>query len=87
MEADLPDQVVEVGQPDEVPVLADLGVRQAQPNRQSQRVGDDPQDEDRRRCQQQQGLNATPVGACEGRDYPLTAPAVSPATKWSTKKE
>ena len=70
-----------VGKTDEVPGLPYLGIAQAQPDREAERIPDDAQGEQQRRQQESDG-EQTPLAV-----YPFTAPAVMPATKWSTKNE
>jgi hypothetical protein len=79
----LAEDVLVVGEADEAPIVAGAGVGEAEPGLEGERVGDDADDEDDRRRQEQRCQQ--PAGS--GSRQPLTAPAVIPATKYSTKKE
>jgi hypothetical protein len=68
---------------DEGPVLSGLASVRLEPRLEADRVGDDPDDEDEGRRQEQRRQQA----ALRRARQPLTAPAVIPATKYSTKNE
>jgi hypothetical protein len=82
----LADEALVVGESNESPVVARVCIGEAEPRLQPEWAGDDTDDEDegggkeKRRCNLLPGLPAL-------RNQPLTAPAVIPATKYSTKKE